>query len=300
LRFDSRLLTPPQEKEEVYPYRRVWRSIAFEHIILVLIAVTLYILVAFIGIQMPRQLYQLANIVLALLPALFWLAFSWSAERSAPQPRERLLTIALVSALVANAVGVPIIDNVLRVDEWLPLSSAIDRIIGYTFTVGIVQELLKYLVVRYLAWPNHFRTRLDGVAYTAATAVGYATALNLNAAFANAASPDVAAIRVFSTLAIQTAASIIVGYGLAETLLGRPTFWLLMLTLALAAFVNGVAIPLRAGLVNAALALGVSAGKPIQGLAFSAVVLAAIGIALAFVFENAERREQEATAGQEQ
>jgi len=299
LRFDSRLLTPPQEKEEVYPYRRVWRSIAFEHIILVLITITLYILVAFIGIQLPRQLYQLANVVLALLPALFWLIFSWSAERAVPQPRERLLAVAVVSALVANAIGVPLLNNVFRVDEWLPLSSAIDRIIGYTFTVGIVQELLKYLVVRYLTWPDHFRTRLDGVAYTAASAVGYATALSLNAAFTSAAAPDVAAIRVFSTLAVQTAASIIVGYGLAETLLGRPTFLLLMLTLALAAFVNGVAIPLRAGLINASLALGISAGKPIQGLAFSAVVLTVIGIALAFIFQNAELREQEATAGQE-
>ncbi len=301
--FDPSLLLPPREEEEIYPYRRAWRSIAVESAILLSIMASLFLMFNILSIQLPESLRTPVNVGLVLTPVGLWLAFSWWPERFALQPRHHLLTVMIVSALAANAVGLPLINDFLQVDRWLPLSSAIVRIIGYTFTVGIVQEMLKYLVVRYTVWPEQFRIRLDGVAYGAASAIGYSTALNLHLILSNPSTPDVAANRIFSNLALHLVTSAVVGYGLAEVRFSQPSPFLMTLSIALAAFVAGVAIPIRAGLVNANLSLDVnatnpllntSASKPLQGLAFSLALLITLSLALSLLFNSAEQREREA------
>ena len=301
--FDPTLLLPPREEEEVYPYRRAWRSLAVECAVLFGLAAALYLIFSVVGVRLPAWLQAPVNVALALTPVGLWLAFSWWQERFVLRPRQRLLTVLIVSALAANAVGIPLVEDFLQVDRWLPLSSAILRIIGYTFTVGIVQEMLKYLVIRYAVWPDQFRIRLDAVAYGAASAVGYATVLNLHFVLTSNPPPDSSAMRIFSTVAFQVVASMVVSYGLAEVRFSQPSPFLLAATIALAAFITGVAIPIRAGLVNASLSLDVnannpllniSATKPLQGLAFSLVLLIVPSLMLSFLFNSAEQREREA------
>jgi RsiW-degrading membrane proteinase PrsW (M82 family) len=288
------LLTPPQEKEEIHPYRRPWRSIAVESGVLFLTAALLYFLANILGVQIPVRFHLVLGLALALMPAALWLAFSWWPERSVPQPRRRLLAVALITGLAANAVGIPLVEEFFQVDRWLPLSSAISRIIGYTFTAGIVQEMVKYIVIRYAAWPDHFRTRLDGVAYGAAAAIGYATVLNLRFVFDGSPSPDVVAGRVFDYVVFHLVASLIVGYGLAELRFGLPTPLFVPSTIALAALITGIAIPVRAGLVNPSFGLEISPPKFLFGLGFAAALLAAISLVIAFLYDSAERREREA------
>jgi hypothetical protein len=221
----------------------------------------------------------------------------------------------LVTALAANALAIPFIEDVIQPERWLPLGGAINRIIGYTFTLGIVQETTKYAVVRFTTWPNYFRTRLDSVAYCAASAVGYAFVLNLRHLFSETGiTPDVMAVQVFGNVAVNLAASLIVSYGLAEVHFDKPTPFLMTITVALAALVNGLVIPLRAGLTNATFvltsvtsappsivdtvlglfSLQSSAPKPFLGFAFSGVTLLGFGIIVAFLFNNAERQAREA------
>lgn len=297
--YDPRLLLPPEEAEEIYPYRRVWRSLAVETLILLLVALFLWVLSSFIGFRLPDALNRPLGAIVALLPLGLWFLFSYLPERFAPQPRERLLVIVILSALTANAIGVPLVNDVLQVDRWLPMSSAVTRILGYTFTVGIVHEFIKYIVVHYTVWPDLFRTRLDGVAYGLASAVGYATVLNLHYWLSTNAPPSAVATRVFDTVAVQFAGSILVGFALAEVRFGRPTPLIQTIMLAAAATVAGVVIPVRAGLINATLVLGVSATSPIRGLALSAVVIAAVSLAIGFFTENAERQEREVAAAQD-
>ncbi len=293
-RSNLTLLTPPQEKEEIHPYRRPWRSFRLEAGILLAVTMVLYGLTSFLGFQFPERFNRVLGVGLALLPVGLWLAFSWWPERYVPQPRQRLLSVIIISGLAANAIGLPLINDFLQVDRWLPLASAINRIIGYTFTVGVVQEMLKYLVVRYTVWPDCFRTRLDAVAYSAASAIGYATVLNLHFILTTSPAPDVAAVRIFDTVALHLVTSLIVGYGLAEMRFGLPTPLFLTSTLALAAFVTGVAIPVRAGLVNPSFSLGTSASKTLFGLGFAVALLVAFAAIIAFLYISAERREREA------
>ena len=204
--------------------------------------------------------------------------------------------VVVITALTANGVALPLISDLLQVDRWLPLSTAIERIIGYTFTVGLVQELTKYLVIRYTVWPDQFQTRLDGVAYSAASAVGFLTVANLRFIAEGNPTLDVIALRIFSTYALNLAAGIIVGYGLSEVRFGNPNPVFLTITFALAILINGAAIPLRSGLVNAPFSLQIASPRSFFGLAFSGVILIIPSLIVSFLYSNSERRAREAVA----
>ncbi len=295
--YNSRLITPPSEEEEIYPYRRVWPSIILESGILFGIAAALFALSLFV--QIPASFHRGIGIALALSPAVLWLAISWRQEQTALQPRERLLMVAVVSALAANAVGLPLIENVFQPERWLSLQSAINRIIGYTFTVGLVQAMLTYLILYYLAGSEHLRTRFDTIAYGAASAVGYATVANLDAVLSTNLTPANAAMNVFNTLAIQLALSMLVGYGLSEMRFSlRPFVLLPVATVALGAFVVGAAIPLRAGLTNAGISseFALSLTSPIRGFLFSTAVLGGVAFITSFLLNTAQQRDLEAAA----
>lgn len=296
--YNTRLLLPPEE-EEVYPYRRVWRSLGLEAAILLLVTVGSWVLVAFIGLRIPTILQRPAGILLALLPLALWALFSLLAERAVPEPRSHLVPVVIIAALAANAIAMPLIDSFLQVERWLPLASAVNRIAGYTFTVGIVQAMTGYLVVRFVAYQSGMRIRMDGIAYMLAAGVGYVTVLNLHYVFTTDAALDIIAMRVFNNTALLFAINTVIGYGLGEVRFGRPSPLLLALTLALGAMLTGIAIPLRSGLANAALSLGPAFASPIRGIGLSALLLIVVGAATAFLVENAERQAREADAARD-
>lgn len=295
--FDPRLLTPPQQEEEIYPYRRAWRSVVIENGLVLSATLALFVLTNIVGLSVPERLKPIASFGFAVLPAILWLYFSWWQERFVEQPRQRLLVVFIVSGLAATAIGLPLVHAVFQIDRWLPLSSAVSRIVGYTFTVGIVHAILKYVVLRYTVWPDCFRTRYDGVAYGAAVGVGYATALNIQLALTNNLLPEMAALDFLATLTLQVPTGILIAYGLSEMCFASPPVLLPSLTVAFSALLIGLAIPVRAGLTNASLVLGVSSPKELYGLAFSIAFLVVTHLVLSFLYDNAERETQESRIG---
>lgn len=307
--YGSRLITPPKEEEEIYPYRRAWNSIVIESALL--FAITLGVFLATRFIDVPQRFLQPAGAALALAPLGLWLAFSWWPERFVPQPRARLLALLVVAALAANAVGIPMVENVFQVDRWLPLENAINRIVGYSFTEGLTHATLSYLTLRYVVWSDCFRTRQDAVAYAAACAVGYATVANLDIALSGVLPVDVASFRFFDTMAVQLAVNLVVSFGLSEVRFKERVFPpLLSTTLMLGALISGAARPLRAGLTNASLGIlrsdpdgpvqgFVFLASPIRGFLFSAALVIVMILTFNFLFTNAERQDAEAAAQRE-
>jgi PrsW family intramembrane metalloprotease len=298
--YNPRLITPPKEEEEIYPYRPAWRSIFIESGILMGLLLIFFVAFNYLGFNLAGNGLIAVNLILAISPALLWIIFSRVPENNVVEPRRRLLTTFTVTALVANAVGIPLLDNVFQPDAWLPLQSVLNRILGYTVTTGILQEFLKYLVLRYIVWPNFYRVRADAIAYAAATAVAYAMVVNLNFVFNNpTAAADVVMLRVFANTAIQIVGSMVIAFGLSETRFNNAFSVLLPIMIVLAAGLTGIAIPMRAQFMNAGLGLTISAQREIFGLIFSIFFYIAPMAVIFFLFNITERREQEMIFGQE-
>src|SRR5262249_19517007 len=156
------------------------------------------------------------------------------------------IIVVILSALAANAIGLPLVDHAFAVDQWLVTAPGITRILGYTLTAGIVQEILKYAVIRYSVWPQCFRTRSDGIAYAMAAGIGYATVLNLNYAFTTVADPASTAPRITEFTLTQVSISLIVGYFLAELALSEDAIMFgLPGSLLFAAFLTGLMTTVR-------------------------------------------------------
>ena len=291
----TRFITP-EEEAAPYPYRRVWRSLGIELGALAVFAGIVYAVFGVVGLALPAALTPVLGVALALAPLALWLVFSWLAERRAPQPRAHLLMVVLLTALAANAITIPLIEQVLQPQSWLSHNTAITRIIGYTLSVGVATEITKYLVIRYSVWPGHIRIRMDGVAYAIAAGIGVATVANLHSLTLPGITPQALAVLVLDVTATNLAAGLFIGYGLAESALGRPTPFLGPLTLALAALVHGVAIPVRTGLGNASFTLQGGEANPVFGVAVSLLLVALAAALVSFLFGSAERREREAAA----
>lgn len=290
---DARLLTPRKE-EEIAPYRPAWRSIGFEYALLAILTVGFFVIGSILGVQFPERFHMPINLGIALLPAGLWLGFSLIPESRVPEPRRRLLAVFVITSLTANAIGLPLIDTVIQPGKWLSLGSTVDRIIGYALTVGIIQELLKYLVIRYVVWPDHYRVRTDSIAYAAASATGYAMVINLQYVLTTSSSPDIVMGRVFSTAVVHLISSIVVAYGLSETLFSNTFPILMPFMIIFSAFLTGIAITLRAGLINASLTVEGSATRPYLSLGFTIGFLVLALLIMVFLFNTVERRDREA------
>lgn len=286
----------PEEEAAPYPYRRVWRSLVIETGLFALLTGVYFALGSVFGIRLPAVIDSAARIAVALAPALLWSIFTLLAERSAPQPRTQLLLVAVVTGLASNAITLPLINGVLQPESWLSNASAVTRIIGYTLAVGVAIEFTKYIVIRYSVWPGQFRIRLDGPAYALAASVGLATVSALHLVSDSRLTLDALAIGVFDLTITSYAACLIIGFGLSESALGQPTPFIGPVTLALAALIHGLAIPLRAGLGNATFTLAGGSARPVLGIGLSVGLLVAVAVLVSFLFSAADRREREAAA----
>ena len=294
--FTPDLLTPPREEEEFNPYRSAWRSIYVEMGLLIGFSIIAYIVFVFLGINFPPSITRYINTFIAMLPALLWLYFSAWKERSVPEPRQKLILVFIMSGLIANAISIPFLNEYLNVSNWLSQENAVKRIIGYAFTVGIVQEVSKYLVIRHITWSN-YRNREDSIAYNVSAAIGYATVVCLQFAITSDISSGTVALRVLHIVVIHMVGSLIMSYGIAELKFSPNSLILLPLLLIIASVTTGIAIPVRTGLINAGFALGISYQNLLFDLIFSIIFLIMPIIAIAFLYNTSERRERESIGG---
>lgn len=288
----------PDEDVAPHPYRRVWRSLAIEVGALTVLTGVVFVAAGVMGLVLPVALQNVIRLLVGLTPLGLWLIFSVWAERRAPQPRSGLIMVAVVTALAANAVTIPLIEEVLQPQAWLSHASAITRIIGYMLSVGAATEFTKYFVMRYSIWPARIETRMDGIAYAVAASIGFATVWNLRAVFGPQETLDALAVAVFDTTVTGLAGGMVIGYGLAEMAIAQPTPFIGPLSLTLAAFVHGLAIPLRTGLVNASFSLVGGNAVLILGAGISVALILTTSFVISFLFTSSERREHEAAAGE--
>ncbi len=289
--FEPILLTPQKQAKEIYPYRRVWRSAVIEVAAILIVTVVTVIVARFWTPRLTDSQRQVTGLIYALLPSGVWMAASYAAERRAMEPRARLFTVAVLGAVAANGIGIPLMNRAFANGDWLSTVSGSSRIIGYMLTAGIIQEFLKYAVIRYSVWPGSFRIRSDGIAYALAVAVGYATALNINFALDTNAMPEVYALRIAEITLAQFATSTIMGYFLAELRLNRhAAIWGLPGGLLLASLIASLAVVLRGGLVAGGFSATATGNNAFQGLGAAVLLVVFLYSSVYFLMNTADER----------
>jgi RsiW-degrading membrane proteinase PrsW (M82 family) len=234
-----------------------------------------------------------AGIVLAIVPALFWLAFFYQQDRLEPEPKQFVSGVFLLGAFLASAAGIPVVRDLFQVQEWMPRSTAAN-ILGSVLVIGFVQEFLKYAAVRYSVYLSHeFDERIDGIIYGTAAGLGFATMLNIHYVTDHAGVDlSVGVVRIAVTALAHASFAGISGYFLGRAKFEKEPVWWLPLGVIIAAVLNGLFTFVRGEIVTVGLRY-----RPLNGLGLAAVVALMTFFALNFLMRRANRLTLAARSG---
>ncbi len=132
-----------------------------------------------LGLTTPVRLSPLLSLALAAVPALFWLGYFYLQDRNEPEPKHYVLGVYLLGAFIAPPVA-SFFMHTFPVGP--PASGRLTaaNVVAAIFSVGLAQELAKYLVVRYSVYlSDELDEPMDGIIYMTAAGIGFATAENV-------------------------------------------------------------------------------------------------------------------------
>lgn len=286
--MNYQLLSPEEEIQQIYPYRRVWRSLIIE---LGLMGLAMSVILGLVTFEVLSNTPQpTLHLLLAILPVILFSWFSVRAERRVYQPRPHLIAVMVLAMVLANGVAALLLDELFTPELWLPQAGFFARIFGYMATAGILSAFIQYGVIRYTVWHNHFRIRLDGVAYGVATAVGYATVFNLRYVLFEDPLLTAAVIRILTTFYIHILVGIWIGYFSGEFAIGRPPIFWMPLGLGITSFLFGIYMAFRSIAVKSGFSIEATGDRPI-GPYFLAIGITVVSLGIVFfLIESADER----------
>ncbi len=230
--------------------------------------------------------------VMALIPAAVWLIYFYRQDQLCPEPKSMVLSMAVLGALLAGSIGIPLVENVFKVSDWI-YDSVLTNILGAILVVGFTQEYLKYAALRFTVfYTSEFDERDDGIIYGTAAGVGFATALNISYIMnTGGALLGVAAVRMVLTVLAQASFAGICGYFLSKEKLDQKQAWWMPLGLVLAAVLNGIFFYLYGTLTQPRITIQGGFINPWIGLVLAAIFAAVITYILTKIIERDELNE---------
>jgi len=271
-------------------HRGVWATGVVQIAALVVFVLIVELILSSASITLDQTGLLIAGVVLAIVPALMWLAFFYAQDRLEPEPKGYVGGVFLLGALLAASIGTPLLRDVFRTQEWLG-SSTVTTILGSILVVGVVQEFLKYAAVRYSIYQSReFDERVDGIVYGTAAGLGYATMLNIQFVIdSQGADLRAAMIRIVITALAQASFAGITGYFLARAKFEEEPVWWLPSGVALAAILNGIFTYVRGEITTTRLSLSGGGFNPWPGLILAAAVALAVLLLLGFMIRRANK-----------
>jgi RsiW-degrading membrane proteinase PrsW (M82 family) len=257
-------------------------------------------LVALIASRVPARPQGvglvLLGVVLALVPAALWLVVFYLQDVQEPEPKTFVVGVFLLGALLARAVGMPLIDELYRVEEWFP-SGPLYHILGAILIVGFVQQFLIYAAVRYSVYlSREFDERVDGILYATAAGLGYATMVNIDYVVRSGGLDLVSgALRIAVTAMALASFGGVVGYFLGRCKFEDEPAWWMPLGLALAATLDGLFTYFRGEVTATRVGLQGGGYNPWPGLLLGTAV-AAITFGVLFYLIRRLLRQAESVA----
>lgn len=242
-------------------------AIAILGVVIFTLLVEFVVSIAKINLSGTPQL--VASIILALVPALLWLAAFYLLDRDEPEPKGYVLGLTLLGGVAALIIGIPVVRNLFQVQNWLGQTPWYLQLLGSIFIIGFTQEFCKYAVVRYtIFFDAEFDERVDGIIYGSAAGVGYGTVLALqNLLSVGGAQLGLTAIHIAIAILAQASFGGITGYFLGRAKFDNMGRLWLPAGISLAALLNGLVTWLLGEVSRSGLAL-----KPINGLILAAVI----------------------------
>jgi len=136
-------------------------------------------------------------LLLAIAPAAFWLWYFYRRDRYEPEPLSWVLLVYLLG--IAVTIPVALVEGVMG--EVLP------EFLIVVLVAPVVEETGKYLVVRKTVYESvEFDEPVDGIVYSSAAGLGFATLENVVYVFA----------------ALETSLALALGTGLVRAVLSVP------------------------------------------------------------------------------
>ncbi len=182
----------------------------------------------------------LVGIVLTLVPAAIWLLAFYRQDYLEPEPRQYVLGVFILGALLAQALGQPLIRDLFQVQTWAN-TDTLTSLLSAVLIVGVIQEFLKYAAVRYTVFGSaEFDQPVDGIIYGASAGLGYATMLNIQYVLGNGGVDlGVGVIRISIEALAQASFAGVMGYFLGQAKFRQNGPLWLPAGLLLAALLNG-------------------------------------------------------------
>jgi RsiW-degrading membrane proteinase PrsW (M82 family) len=268
----------------------VWRSGIVNLVAVVIFAAFVAILAGLTKPALEGASLVVVGVVLALVPALLWLAFFYAQDLLEPEPKGYVIGVFVLGALLASAVGIPAVRDLFHVQDWIGRNLLVN-LLGSILVIGFIQEFLKYAAVRYSVYLlPEFDERMDGILYGTAAGLGFATMLNINYVIDSGGVDLVAGVlRIVVTAIAQASFAGITGYFLARAKFEDEPVWWLPLGLTSAAVLNGLFTVVRGGVTRVGSALGGRTANPWNGLVLATLVAGLTLTVLLYLIRRANR-----------
>ena len=157
------------------------------------------------------ELKDLMLVALSICPGIFIMALIYNLDEYDKEPLW-LLSIAFIFGAVNLHLDVDLLEYFL---QFINLENDYLNIGGEALTVSITEEVLKFLVVILILYPNkNFDEPFDGIVYSVFVGMGFATAENLT--FVLQGNASLAILRMFSAVPAHFVFAVIMGYYLGK------------------------------------------------------------------------------------
>lgn len=272
----------------------IFRSSAISLGLIIAFVVLVYLADTVVGHFLSHSGLVFAGVVIAFVPAVIWLTFFYSQDRLEPEPKGMVLQVFVLGGLVAAAIGIPSLENLFAVQDWIYVNPWI-TLAGSVLVVGVVQETLKYAAVRFTVYTSHeFDELTDGIIYAMAAGLGYAMVINISFIInGNGVDLGLSAIRVSLNSLAHACFSGVMGYFLGCAKFQNKPVWWQVTGVALAALLNGIFFSLWGSLSKPRISVSQDLLAPWLGFIL-AVILSGV---IMFVLSYLIRHNQSTSAG---
>ncbi len=189
------------------------------------IIITLLYLVLFYPLILIHKFdwYDLLLVSLSISPGIFIMIFIYNLDEEDQEPLW-LLAICFIFGAINLHLDVDILEFIFG---YINIENIFLQVGGEALTVAITEELLKFIVVILIIYPNKaFDEPFDGIVYSVFVGMGFATAENLT--FVLQGNTSVALFRMLSAIPAHFVFAVIMGYylGIAKSRKKKETLFI--------------------------------------------------------------------------